>query len=114
MQCKPVIQGDFQYARVVLFFGCGIFCCIFKQIVINAGFAEAGVFLGDIRKGKGFDAYRVEIIPDMIASGIIDPVKVVRSGLENSASAAAILLTTEVALTDLPEKKEKGVPETDY
>lgn len=86
----------------------------FKQIVVNAGFAEAGVFLGDIRKGKGFDAYRGEIVPDMIAEGIIDPVKVVRSGLENASSAAAILLTTEVAITDLPEKKEKGNSEVEY
>jgi chaperonin GroEL len=86
----------------------------FKQIVVNAGFSEAGVFLGDIRKGKGFDAYRGEIVPDMIAEGIIDPVKVVRSGLENASSAAALLLTTEVAITDLPEKKEKGNSDADY
>jgi chaperonin GroEL len=41
----------------------------------------------------------------MIAAGIIDPVKVTRSALQNAASAAAILLTTEVAVTDAPEDK---------
>ena len=59
------------------------------------------------RGNGGYDALKDEMVTDMIAAGIIDPVKVTRSGLENAASAAAILLTTEVAIADEP-KEEKG------
>jgi chaperonin GroEL len=86
----------------------------FKQIVINAGFEEPGIFINDIRNGKGFDAYKGVVVPDMLAAGIVDPVKVVRSGLQNASSAAAILLTTEVAITDIPKKEDKASPEMDY
>jgi len=47
-------------------------------------------------------------IVDMYEAGIIDPVKVTRSCVENSASAAAVLLTTEAAVADLPEDKKEG------
>ncbi len=56
----------------------------------------------------------------MLKAGIVDPVKVTRSGLERAISAAAILLTTEVAIADLPEKKEApaagagGMGDMDY
>ena len=46
------------------------------------------------------------IIPDMIKTGIIDPLKVARSVLQNAVSASAMLLTTEVVVADMPEKKE--------
>jgi len=46
------------------------------------------------------------MVDDMVKEGIIDPVKVTRSALENAISVSAMLLTTEVAITDLPEKKE--------
>ena len=60
-------------------------------------------------KGKeGYDASADKMVPDMLALGIIDPVKVTRTALEHSASAAAILLTTEVAITDIPEEKKEG------
>jgi chaperonin GroEL len=45
---------------------------------------------------------------DMFEAGIIDPVKVARSGIENAASAAAVLLTTEAAIADIPEDKKGG------
>jgi chaperonin GroEL len=50
------------------------------------------------------------MINDMIEVGIIDPVKVTRSALENAVSAAAILLTTKAVVTDLPEKKDSTCP----
>jgi len=82
-----------------------------RQIAINAG-KEGAVIVDKVRNGKGntgYDAKKDEIIPDMIAAGIIDPVKVTRSGLQHAASIAAILLTTEVAIAEEP-KEEKAAP----
>ncbi|MEK9182440.1 MAG: TCP-1/cpn60 chaperonin family protein, partial [Patescibacteria group bacterium] len=80
-----------------------------RQIAINAG-KDDGVIVESIRNKRGnggYDALKDEMVSDMLAAGIIDPVKVTRSGLQNAASAAAILLTTEVAIADEP-KEEKG------
>jgi len=57
------------------------------------------------KKGMGFDAAKMEWV-DMLKAGIIDPAKVTRSALQNAASIASLLLTTECAITDIPEKKE--------
>ncbi|MDR2177819.1 MAG: chaperonin GroEL, partial [Treponema sp.] len=57
------------------------------------------------KKGIGFDAAKMEWV-DMVKAGIIDPAKVTRSALQNAASIASLLLTTECAITDIPEKKE--------
>ncbi len=79
-----------------------------RQIVINAGKEDAAVIVEKVRAGKaneGYDANADEIVKDMLVEGIIDPVKVTRTGLERAASAVAILLTTEVAITDEPKKK---------
>jgi chaperonin GroEL len=81
----------------------------FKQIVINAGRDDAAVFIKEIVEAKGnagYDAARDVMIPDMLKVGIVDPVKVTRAGLEHAVSAAAIMLTTEVAIADIPEKKD--------
>jgi chaperonin GroEL len=81
----------------------------FKQIVVNAGRDDAAVFIKEIIGSKGnagYDAAKDAMVPDMLKAGIVDPVKVTRAGLEHSVSAAAILLTTEVAIADIPEKKE--------
>jgi len=78
-----------------------------RQIAINAGLD--GAVIADKakseKKGIGFDASRMEWV-DMVKSGIIDPAKVTRSALQNAASIASLLLTTECAITDIPEKKE--------
>ena len=55
------------------------------------------------KKGTGFDAYAMEW-KDMMEAGIIDPAKVTRTALQNAASIASLLLTTECAITDIPEK----------
>ena len=79
----------------------------FKQIVRNAGREDEMVLLKEISGGgnKGFDAATEKIV-DMYEAGIIDPVKVTRSGVENAASAAAVLLTTEAAVADIPEENK--------
>jgi len=80
-----------------------------KQIAINSGKDDGSVIVEKIKTGKdneGYDANKDKIVKDMIASGIIDPVKVTRTALEHAASAAAILLTTEVAITEEPKKEE--------
>ena len=89
----------------------------FLQIVKNTGREDGSVLLRDaVSKGGswGFDASAESEemrIADMYEAGIIDPVKVTRSCVENAASAAAVLLTTEAAVADLPEeKKEKMSP----
>ncbi len=84
-----------------------------KQIVANAGRDDAAVFIKEIAQGKGsagYDAAKDVMVPDMLKAGIVDPVKVTRSGLEHAVSAAAMLLTTEVAITDIPEEKKPAAP----
>lgn len=79
----------------------------FKQIVRNTGREDEMVLIAEIsgNNAKGFNAATEEVV-DMIEAGIIDPVKVTRSGVENAASAAAVLLTTEAAVADIPEEKK--------
>ncbi len=81
----------------------------FKQIVRNAGREDEMVLLKEISAGgnKGFNAATDEVV-DMYEAGVIDPVKVTRSGVENAASAAAVLLTTEAAVADIPEENKSA------
>ena len=86
-----------------------------RQIAINAGKDDGSVIVDKVMNGKGnigYDALKDEIIADMIAAGIVDPVKVTRLGVENACSAASILLTTEAAIADEPkeEKEPAGNP----
>ena len=70
----------------------------------NAG-KDAGEYMHQVGKGKGFDAREEEVV-DMIASGIMDPVKVTRSAVENASSVAAMLLTTEAVIFDEPKSDD--------
>ena len=82
-----------------------------RQIANNAGF-DGSVVAERAKKEPettGFDAAKLEWV-DMYKAGIIDPAKVVRSELQNAASVAALLLTTETLVTDIPEKKEAMPP----
>lgn len=84
-----------------------------RQIAINAGKDDGAVIVDKIKHGKGnigYDAAKDEMVIDMIASGIVDPVKVTRSGIQHAASAAAILLTTEVAIAEEHEEKKPAHP----
>ena len=77
-----------------------------RQIAENAGF-EGSVIVDKIvssgKKGYGFDAYN-ETYCDMVEKGIVDPTKVARSALQNAASVAATVLTTEALVVSIPEE----------
>jgi len=78
-----------------------------RQIAQNAGW-DGAVVINEVKKktgAYGFNAAKNKY-EDLFEAGIIDPAKVTRSAIQNAASAAAMLLTTEVVITDLPEKKE--------
>jgi chaperonin GroEL len=78
-----------------------------RQIAYNAG-KEGSVIVEHVKNGEsghGYDALNDQFV-DMFKAGIIDPAKVTRSALENAASIASMLLTTETLVTDKPEKKE--------
>jgi chaperonin GroEL len=78
-----------------------------RQIVLNTGNADGSVAVEKImsseKENAGFNAVIEKFSDDLIKDGIIDPVKVTRTALQNAASAAAILLTTEAAIADTPE-----------
>jgi len=76
-----------------------------RQIVANAG-AEPSIVVNKVAEGKGDYGYdaRLNEYVNMFKSGIIDPTKVVRVAVENAASIAGLLLTTEAAVTEVPEK----------
>jgi chaperonin GroEL len=83
-----------------------------RQIVANAGL-EGSVIVEKVKAEKqpnrGFDADTLEFV-DMLQAGIIDPTKVERTALQNAASVASLLLTTEALITDLPEEKAAAAP----
>ncbi|MBI2063943.1 MAG: chaperonin GroEL [Candidatus Yanofskybacteria bacterium] len=82
-----------------------------RAIAENAGKDSNEVIqkVMSLQSGQGFDANKGEYV-DMVKSGIIDPLKVVRTALTNAASVASLILTTEAIVTDLPEEKEKTSP----
>ena len=81
-----------------------------RQIAANAGFEGSVIIDKIVNSGKigwGFDAYKEEYC-DMVAAGIVDPTKVTRSALQNAASIASVVLTTEAVVAD--QKEENPVP----
>ncbi|MGA6992666.1 MAG: chaperonin GroEL [Candidatus Deferrimicrobiaceae bacterium] len=82
-----------------------------KQIAINAG-QDGGVVVDKIKTGKGNFGYNAatEEFEDLIVAGILDPTKVARVALQNAASVAGLMITTECAIVDKPEEKEKMPP----
>ncbi|MEG1620882.1 MAG: TCP-1/cpn60 chaperonin family protein, partial [Oscillospiraceae bacterium] len=83
-----------------------------RQIAENAGL-EGSVIIDKIKRSKkmgyGFDAYN-EAYNDMMEIGVVDPTKVTRCALQNAASVAAMVLTTESLVADLPEKEAPAMP----
>jgi chaperonin GroEL len=83
-----------------------------RQIAENSGF-DGAVVAGKMMENKdanwGFDAQKGEYV-NMIKAGIIDPVKVVRTALQDAASVAGLLITTEAMIADRPEKKAPPMP----
>ena len=82
-----------------------------RQIATNAGL-DGSIVVERAKheeRGRGFDASKMEWT-DMMGAGIIDPAKVTRSALQNAASIAGLMLTTEATITDLPEKEKPAAP----
>lgn len=78
-----------------------------RQIAENAG-QEGSVVVEQVKKLKGNEGYNANDnkYEDLVAKGIIDPAKVTRSALQNAASAAVMIITTEAAVSDIPDKKD--------
>jgi len=83
-----------------------------RQIVANAG-AEASVVTNDVENGKGNYGYNAATgeYGDMIEMGILDPTKVARSALQNAASVAGLLITTEAMIADAPKEESHAMPD---
>ena len=83
-----------------------------RQIADNAG-VDGSVIINEIKKSKkigyGFDAYKEEYC-DMVSVGIVDPTKVTRSALQNAASVASTVLTTEAVVSDKKEENPSAAP----
>jgi len=82
-----------------------------KQIASNAG-VEGSVIVEEAKKleeNKGYNAATLEFV-DMFEAGIIDPTKVVRSAIQNAASVAGLMITTECGVVELPEKEKPAAP----
>jgi len=83
-----------------------------KQIIANAG-VEATLIVEKVKENKninyGYDAYQEKFV-DMMDAGIIDPTKVTRTALQNAASVAGLMLTTEVVVAEIPEEEKKQPP----
>src|SRR5689334_16326143 len=82
-----------------------------RTLCDNAGL-EGSVIVESVKKAKkavGFDVDKEQMV-DMFEAGIIDPTKVARSALQNAASVASLLLTTEALITEIPEKKKPAAP----
>ena len=82
-----------------------------RQLADNAG-AEGALIVEEVKKRKGNEGYDVAAAEytDLVKAGIVDPTKVTRSALQNAASIAGLLLTTEALVTEVPEKEKAGPP----
>jgi chaperonin GroEL len=88
-----------------------------RQLAVNAG-KDGAVIVDNVRRQQkqqddvkvGYDVLR-EVYVNMVGQGIIDPVKVTRSAVENAASIGAMILTTEALITDIPEKEKPQMPQ---
>jgi len=83
-----------------------------RCIAANSG-REGSVIVNKVKespKGVGYDALKDELDVDMVKRGIVDPLKVTRSALQNGASIANMILTTESLVTDIPEKEKMSMP----
>jgi chaperonin GroEL len=80
-----------------------------RELAGNAG-VEGSLVVQEVKKRKGNDGYNVATgdYEDLVKAGVVDPKKVTRSALQNAASIAGLLLTTECLITEIPEKKEKA------
>jgi len=82
-----------------------------RELASNAG-VEGGLIVQEVKRRRGNDGYNVATgnYEDLVKAGVVDPKKVTRSALQNAASIAGLMLTTEALITEIPEKKEKPAP----
>jgi chaperonin GroEL len=82
-----------------------------RALANNAG-VEGSVIVEEVKKRKGNEGYNVATgeFEDLVKAGVVDPKKVTRTALQNAASIAGLLLTTECLITEIPEKEKKGPP----
>ena len=80
-----------------------------RELAYNAG-VEGSLIVQEVKRRKGNEGYNVATgnYEDLVKAGVVDPKKVTRSALQNAASIAGLLLTTEAIITEIPEKKEKS------
>ena len=83
-----------------------------RQLVNNAGI-DASIVVAEVKKSKGNIGYNVATreYVDLVKDGVIDPTKVARTAIQNASSIAALLLTTECMVTDIPEKEKPAMPQ---
>ena len=86
-----------------------------RNVVNNAGM-EGSLIVEEVKAHKGSYGYNVEKreYGDLVADGVLDPAKVVRCSLQNAASIAGLMLTTECMVTEVPEKKRKPILGSGY
>lgn len=82
-----------------------------RSLAENAG-VDGSLIVQEVRKRKGNEGYNVAtgVYEDLVKAGVVDPKKVTRTALQNACSIAALLLTTECVITEIPEKKEAPAP----
>ncbi len=84
-----------------------------RQIAANAGIKDISLILNDIKSiddvNSGYDFNTGQKV-DMLEAGILDPMKVARTALQNAASIASTLITMETVVTDIPSKDDAGMP----
>ncbi len=80
-----------------------------RELANNAG-EEGSVVVEEVKKRKGNEGYNVadNSYEDLVKAGVVDPKKVTRTALQNAASIAGLLLTTECLITEIPEKEKKA------
>jgi chaperonin GroEL len=103
------LQGDEQIGVAIIKRACEE---PIRQIVNNAG-VEGAIIIGKIKESNnanyGYNAAS-DVFEDLVAAGVIDPAKVTRSALQNAASIAGLMLTTEAMVCEIPEKKSAPAP----
>jgi len=82
-----------------------------RALAANAG-VEGSLIVQEVKKRKGNEGYNVASgdYEDLVKAGVVDPKKVTRSALQNAASIAGLLLTTECLITEVPEKEKPAAP----
>ena len=82
-----------------------------RALAANAG-VEGSLVVQEVKRRKGNEGYNVSTggYEDLVKAGVVDPKKVTRTALQNAASIAGLLLTTECLVTEIPEKEKKAAP----